>query len=72
MSADYEPHLELTPSFELVVPKPKVSANRKKGLLGISAISKAPDLISLVFIPELRTMFCGRCAAVAVTARPRP
>ena len=62
---DDEPHLELTPSFELVVPKPKLPANRKKGQLGVSNASRSPDLISLVFIPELRAMFSGRCA-------PRP
>ena len=58
---DDEPQLELTPAFELVVPKPKLPSNRKKGQLGVSAASsKSPDLVSLVFVPELRAMFSGR------------
>jgi len=61
--AEEEPHLELTPSFELVVPKRKLQTNRKKGQLGVStAASKPPDLISIVFIPELCAMFSGRYA----------
>lgn len=55
-----EPHLELTPSFELLVPKPK--ASKKKGQLGLGTSSKQPDLVSIVFVPELRAMFSGRCA----------